>query len=177
MADTLPNLAQLPLQPFLTPAGELDNSTEKQIGVYAIFDQAQSLQYVGYSRNIAVSLLQHLVRQPQLCYWFAVYYIDRPDRQRLTQIRDHWLAAQAELPPGNDRQQSAWEESLNVMDHLTPEEATAIAHCDGSEKPKLLKTIARRLEAEQLAKLKDRDVTQTIRFDPKLKEQGRLDVK
>lgn len=63
------------------------------------------------------------------------------------------------------------------MDHLTPEEATAIAHCDGSEKPKLLKTIARRLEAEQLAKLKDRGVTQTIRFDPKLKEQGRLDVK
>lgn len=98
MADTLPNLAQLPLQPFLTPAGELDNSTEKQIGVYAIFDQAQSLQYVGYSRNIAVSLLQHLVRQPQLCHWFTVYYIDRPDRQRLTQIRDHWLAAQAELP-------------------------------------------------------------------------------
>ena len=177
MVDALPNLDQLPLQPFLTPAGELDSSTEKQIGVYAIFDQAQSLQYVGYSRNVGFSLLQHLVRQPPLCHWFAVHYIDRPDRQLLSQIQEHWLAAQGSLPPGNDQQQSDWCESLNVIDHLTPEEATAIAQCDASEKPKLLKTIARRLEAEQVAKLQARGVTQTIRFDPKLKEQGRLDVK
>ena len=177
MTDPLPHLAELPLQPFLTPAGELDGSIEKRIGVYAIFDQSRSLQYVGYSRNIAVSLLQHLVRQPDLCHWFAVHYIDRPDRQLLNQIQAHWLAAQSDLPPGNDQQQSAWCESLDVMDHLTPAEATAIAHCDAAEKPKLLKTIARRLEAEQVAKLKARGVTQPIRFDPKLKEQGRLDVK
>jgi len=177
MANPLPDLAQLPLQPFLTAAGAVDASTEKRIGVYAIFDQGQSLQYVGYSRNIAVSLLQHLVRQPDHCHWFAVYYLDRPDRQLLTQIQDHWLGSQPALPPGNDQQQSVWCESLNVMDHLTPEEATAIAHCDASEKPQLLKTIARRLEGEQLAKLKARGVTQPIRFDPKLKEKGRLDVK
>lgn len=177
MAAPLPDLAALPLCPFLTPTGELDKGTEKQIGVYAIFDQSRTLQYVGYSRNIAVSLLQHLVRQPEGCYWFAVFVIERPDRQLLSQIQGHWLASQAELPPGNGQAQSAWGESLNVLEHLTPEEATAIAHCDASDKPKLLKTIARRLEAEQLAKLKARGVTQPIRFDPKLKEQGRLEVK
>ncbi|MEB3160740.1 MAG: GIY-YIG nuclease family protein [Synechocystis sp.] len=177
MADLLPTLAELPRQAFLTPTGELDSGTEKQIGVYAIFDQAQILQYVGYSRNIAVSLLQHLVRQPDCCHWFTVYTIDRPDRQLLSQIQAHWLADQAELPPGNDQQQSAWETALNVLDHVTSEEAAAIAHCDPAEKPKLLKILARRLEAEQLAKLKARGVTQPIRFDPKLKEQGRLDVK
>ncbi|MFM1843775.1 MAG: hypothetical protein RLZZ490_2518 [Cyanobacteriota bacterium] len=177
MADPLPLLAELPRHAILNPAGELDSRVDKQIGVYAIFDQSHVLQYVGYSRNIAVSLLQHLVRQPERCYWFAVHPIDRPDRQLLTEIQDYWLSSQPELPPGNDQQQSAWQEPLNVMDHLTPEDATAIAQCDTSEKPKLFKTLARRLEAEQLAKLKARGVTQTIRFDPKLKEQGRLDVK
>jgi hypothetical protein len=177
MATPLPTLAELPLHPFLTPAGELNNSQAKQIGAYAIFAQSQSLQYVGYSRNIATSLLQHLVRQPDDCHWFAVFTIDRPDRQLLSQIQAHWLASQPDLPPGNGRRQSAWENSLTVMEHLTPEEATAIADCDPAEKPKLLKTIARRLEAEQMAKLKARGVTQPIRFDPKLKEQGRLDVK
>jgi|GEM_PF-3436174 len=37
--------------------------------VYAIFDQKKVLQFVGYSRDVYLSLKQHLVRQPQQCYW------------------------------------------------------------------------------------------------------------
>ena len=174
MADSLPNLADLIPQPFLTEAGEIDSGYEKSIGVYAIFDQDQTLQYVGYSRNLAVSLLQHLIRQPNHCHWLTVHIIDRPDRQLLTQIQTHWLMGQS--PSGNGEQKKLWCESINVQDHWTTEEAPAVNQCEPEDKPKLLKKIARRLEAGVLEKLQARGVKQNIRFNPKLKEQGLLDV-
>ena len=42
---------------------------------------------------------------------------------------------------------------------------------------KILKNIARRIEAEILAQLKARGVQTEIRFNPKLKEEGLLDLK
>ena len=42
---------------------------------------------------------------------------------------------------------------------------------------KLLKQVARRVEETILAKLQQRGVTTEIRFSPKLKEQGLLDLK
>jgi uncharacterized protein (DUF4415 family) len=174
MADSLPNLVDLNPLPFLTEAGEIDPNYEKRIGVYAIFDQHQNLQYVGYSRNLAISLLQHLVRQPEHCHGLKVHIIDRPDRQLLVQIQNHWLTGQS--PPGNGESQKIWAESINVRDYWTPEEAAAVAKSEPGDTPKLLKKIARRLEAEVLTKLEARGVGQQIRFNPKLKEQGLLDV-
>ena len=37
--------------------------------LYAIFDEAKSVKFVGASRNLRSSLLSHLVRVPQSCYW------------------------------------------------------------------------------------------------------------
>ncbi len=174
MADSLPNLTDFEPQSFLTEAGEIDPGYEKSIGVYAIFSQDKTLQYVGYSRNLAVSLLQHLVRQPDRCHWLTVHVIDRPDRQLLTQIQTHWLGGQT--PPGNGSEQKLWCESINVKDHWTTAEAEAVDESEEGDKPKLLKKIARRLEAGVLEKLAVRGVKQNIRFNPKLKEQGLLDV-
>ncbi|AIE73454.1 MULTISPECIES: GIY-YIG nuclease family protein [unclassified Synechocystis] len=174
MADSLPDLADLTPLPFLTTAGTIDPSYEKRIGVYAIFDQHQTLQYVGYSRNLAISLLQHLVRQPDHCHGLKVHTVDRPDRQLLVQIQNHWLTGQ--FPPGNGSEAKLWSESINVQDYWTAAEATTVAKSEEGDKPKLLKKIARRLEAEILAKLEARGVRQQIRFNPKLKEQGLLDV-
>lgn len=174
MADSLPNLADFDPQPFLTEAGEIDPCYEKRIGVYAIFAQDRTLQCVGYSRNLAVSLLQHLVRQPDHCHWLTVYIIDRPDRQLLTQIQSHWLVGQS--PPGNGEDHKLWCEPINVQNYWTVEEATAVDQCEAGDKPKLLKKIARRLEAEIVKKLEIRGVKQNIRFNPKLKEQGLLDI-
>jgi len=174
MADSLPNLTDIDHTPFLTEAGEIDPSYEKVIGVYAIFDQGQKLQYVGYSRNLGVSLLQHLVRQPDHCHWLRIHTIDRPDRQLLTQIQNHWLTGQS--PPGNNEAQKLWTEPINVREHWNPEEAATVAQSEEGDKPKLLKKIARRLEAGVLEKLQARGVKQNIRFNPKLKEQGLLDI-
>lgn len=35
---------------------------EKPLGVYALYDANRNLQYVGYSRNMALSIKAHLAR-------------------------------------------------------------------------------------------------------------------
>ncbi len=78
-ASEIPTLASLELQPYLDNNGQLPESLQGRIGVYAIFDAAQTLQLVNYSRDVYLSLKQHLVRQPHRCYGFKLYTIsDRP---------------------------------------------------------------------------------------------------
>jgi len=48
---------------------------------------------------------------------------------------------------------------------------------DEIAKDKLLKNVARRVENEILSQLKARGVTEEIRFNPKLKTSGLLDLK
>ena len=55
MADPTPTLSSLTMQPYLIE-GELPSGLAGKVGIYAIFDQAKTLQYVGYSRDISVGL-------------------------------------------------------------------------------------------------------------------------
>ncbi|PSO93872.1 MAG: Nuclease subunit of the excinuclease complex, partial [Cyanobacteria bacterium QS_9_48_30] len=73
-----------------------------KIGVYAIFDCDQNLQLVAYSRDVYFSLKQHLIRQPQKCYWIKLQTIERPKRSVLEEIREAWIAENGSPPPGND---------------------------------------------------------------------------
>lgn len=76
----IPSLASLEYIPFIDTKGQLPEQFQSRVGVYAIFDREQKLQYVGYSRDVDLSLKQHLVRQPQKCYWLKVQTTDRPSR-------------------------------------------------------------------------------------------------
>jgi hypothetical protein len=131
-------LASLPFLPILTEAGEIPVELAGEVGIYAIFDQHQALQYVGYSRDIALGLKQHLVRQPQACYWVKVQTVERPSRTRLEEMRQAWLAEHGAVPPGNGPTAAAWEKPIDAKQQMTPEEATAIAQADGLEQIKLL---------------------------------------
>ena len=76
----IPSLANLEYIPYIDDQGRVIEAFQGKIGVYAIFDQAKVLQFVGYSRDVYLSLKQHLVRQPQECYWVKVQTIARPSR-------------------------------------------------------------------------------------------------
>ncbi|MGB3516296.1 MAG: GIY-YIG nuclease family protein [Elainellaceae cyanobacterium] len=176
MSETQPiRLADLDFIPYLTDAGELSYTLADQIGVYAIFDADRTLQFVGYSRNVALSLVQHIVRQPQQCYWVKVQCIDRPSRSILEDIRQAWLAEVPNSPAhtASDR----WTQPIDAAAQMTPEEQQALAKGDGGDRPRLLKQVARRVEQEVLAQLAERGVTASLRFNPKLKEEGLLDLK
>ncbi len=65
----IPLLETLEYFPYIDDNGQIPEQFQGKIGVYAIFDQEKVLQFVGYSRDVYLSIKQHLVRQPQKCYW------------------------------------------------------------------------------------------------------------
>ncbi|HEY9656916.1 MAG TPA: GIY-YIG nuclease family protein [Allocoleopsis sp.] len=177
MTTNFSSLADLEAISYLDEAGQVPDRYNSKVGVYAIFNQNHQLQYVGYSRDVGTSLKQHLVRQPDQCYWVKVETIDRPSRTMLEEIRTAWISENGTVPPGNDQEQTLWEQAIDAKAQMTPDEQAAYEKGDELGKIKTLKQVARRVEQERLMLLEARGVKMAIRFDPKAKEEGRLDLK
>lgn len=173
----IPVLADLEFIAYLNDAGQVNEQFQGKVGVYAIFDQAQTLQFIGYSRDIYLSLQQHLVRRPQACYWFKVQTSDRPNRTVLEAIRDAWIVENGATPVGNGEEQTLWNQPIDAKQTMTEEEQAEYQSADEITQVKLLKRVARRVEEQVLTQLRDRGVQMQIRFNPKLKETGLLDLK
>jgi hypothetical protein len=173
----IPVLENLEFLPYLDNQGLLDENLLGKIGIYAIFDQNKNLQFVGYSRDIYLSLKQHLVRQPQKCYWLKMQTIDRPSRSILESTKQQWITENKTIPEGNSEQENLWTQPIDAKLTMTEEDKLRYNSNDELGQIKLLKSIAKRLEAQILETLSDRGVKVEIRFNPKLKEQGLLDLK
>lgn len=170
-----PRLAELPLEPYLTDDGDLSDALQRKIGIYAIFDAEERPQYIGYSRDVYQSFKQHLVRQPQACRGFKLQTIERPSRSVLESIKQAWMTeCGLTLTPAVEAQ---WVAAIDAKSTMTADEAAEYAALSDGEKPKYLKKIARRLEAKVLSELEAHGVRMELRFNPKLKEEGLLDLK
>jgi hypothetical protein len=176
MSNT-PTLPSLDYLPYLNEQGETTEEFAGKVGVYAIFDQAKTLQFIGYSRDVAISLKQHLIRQPEGCYWLKVQTIDRPSRTILEEIRTAWIAENGDTPIGNGAAENLWNQPIDAKLQMTEEERSAYEAADELGRIKTLKQVARRVETEVLARLERRGVKMAIRFDPKMKEEGLLNLK
>ncbi|WP_445635906.1 Nuclease subunit of the excinuclease complex [Nostoc sp. DSM 114161] len=174
-----PALASLEYIPYIGDRGELPEQFQGKIGVYAIFDREKTLQFVGYSRDVYLSLKQHLVRQPQQCYWVKVQTIERPSRTVLENIENAWIAENVSVPAGNGDDKEKWTNAIDVKKVMTPEEQANYQNPANDElaQIKVIKNVARRVEAEILKELEARGLQLELRFNPKLKEQGLLDLK
>jgi hypothetical protein len=173
----IPVLENLEFLPYLDNKGLLDEDLSGKIGIYAIFDQDKNLQFVGYSRDIYLSLKQHLVRQPQKCYWLKKQTINRPSRTILEATKQQWIAENNAIPKGNCQQENLWTQPIDAKLTMTDEDKINYNNNDELGQIKLLKSIARNVETQILETLSDRGVKVEIRFNPKLKEQGLLDLK
>ncbi len=171
------SLTDLNYIPYLDETGNLPEDLQGKIGIYAIFNQDKILQVVNYSRDIYLSVKQHLVRQPQACYWLKVQTIDRPNRTQLEAIRNAWIEENGTIPPGNGSDEAIWNHPIDTKGAMTDEEQLKYKNGDELMQTKLLKQVARRVEAQILEVLKSRGVQTEIRFNPKLKENGLLDLK
>lgn len=177
MSLPAPTLAELPLHPYIDGSGRVAPDLKGAIGLYAIFDAAGRVQYIGYSRDIRLSLLQHLVRCPQGCSGYKAIAIERPDRPWLETVKQQWLAELGTVPLGNERDRPQWENAIDVKEQMTEAERAAWASADSLTQPKLLKQVARRVEAAILEQLRQRSLQEPLVFNAKLKESGRLDLK
>ncbi|MCT7992677.1 GIY-YIG nuclease family protein [Laspinema olomoucense] len=171
-------LSTLDFLPYLDEAGNCNSDFTGKVGVYAIFDEPKTIQYIGYSRDIALSLKQHLMRKPDCCYWIKAQTIERPSRTILEEIRAAWIAENGEMPPGNGPNEGQWTQAIDVKPLMTDEEREKYEKSiDELAQMKLLKQVSRRVEADLLAVLESRGLKEAIRFNPKLKESGLLDLK
>ena len=171
------SLNELDYLPYLDDMGNLPEEVQKKIGIYAIFDQDKTLQFVGYSRDIYLSLKQHLIRKPQACHWLKVQTIAKPNRTQLENTRNAWIEENGTIPPGNGLEEAVWNQPIDAKPEMTEEEKVKYENSDELMKIKLLKKISRRVEAQILEELKSRGVQTEIHFNPKLKEKGLLDLK
>lgn len=158
--------------PFLDENGLISEEWLGKIGVYAIFDQNKNLQFVGYSRDIYLSLKQHLVRLPEQCYWLKIQTITRPNRTILEEIRQAWMSEN-----GLKQIDEKWTQPIDAKLEMTEAEKQEYQNLDEIGQIKLLKKVSRRVEETLQEQLKKRGVQMEIRFNPKLKEEGLLDLK
>ena len=173
----LPSLTTLDYLPYLNEQGIISENFRKKIGVYAIFDQNKQLKFMGYSRDIYASLKQHLVRQPNQCYWLKIEIITRPSRTVLEEIKTNWTQENGDLSISNKENQALWTQPIDAKTSMTNEEKETYDNSDELTKIKLLKKVSRRVQADIEETLNQRGNQMEIRFNPKLKEQGLLDLK
>eukprot|EP00879_Flechtneria_rotunda_P013458 GHRR01014052.1.p1 GENE.GHRR01014052.1~~GHRR01014052.1.p1 ORF type:complete len:432 (+),score=154.38 GHRR01014052.1:100-1395(+) len=88
---------------------------EKPLGVYAIYDQHQQLQYVGYSRNIVLAVKGHVSRmgKERVAFIRPMVFANKAmaSRTHMQAEADSWLAKAGTTPPGNLAEQHLWEGS------------------------------------------------------------------
>ncbi|MGF1478179.1 MAG: GIY-YIG nuclease family protein [Cyanophyceae cyanobacterium] len=171
------SLSSLDYISYLNHNGLIAEKLQGKIGVYAIYSQDKILQYIGYSRDIYLSLKQHLVRQPESCYWLKVQTIERPNRIVLESMRQAWIAENGSIPSGNEEAEATWTEPIDAKPAMTEAEREEYEQGTELEQVKLLKKVARRVEEDIKQQLEKRGVKLEIRFNPKTKEQGLLDLK
>ncbi len=167
----IPPLADLPAQPCWHN-GDVNPIYRGQIGVYAILDGDRTVVYVGRSRDIGASLRLHGLRQPERCVWVKSLTLAKPDGAYLQAVQQAWRTETGASDP------EVWEKPLDCRPWMTPAEETALAQAaTEGERAAVLKDVARRVEAEILARLARHGLTFPVRFDPKRKSEGILDAR
>lgn len=113
----------------------------KIAGVYAVLDTERCTQYIGYSRNVLLSLNGHIAQNgSQKCAFVRVQNFKFPKRQEMEDMRDAWIKELDSIPPGNDSESGMWATTVGEVAKTTMSEAERNAYEE--KKLKLRKAMA-----------------------------------
>ncbi len=88
----------------------------KIAGVYAVLNAERRTQYIGYSRNVKISLNGHVAQNSeQNCAYVRVQTFKFPKRQEMSDLRDAWIAQLDTIPPGNSTELQSWASTLGEI--------------------------------------------------------------
>lgn len=91
-------------------------SNTKNAGVYAVLNAKRETQYIGYSRNVLLSLNSHVAQNgEQNCAYVRVQTFKFPKRQEMSDLRDAWIAQLDTIPPGNGTEFQNWASTLGEI--------------------------------------------------------------
>jgi hypothetical protein len=117
------------------------SSNAKIAGVYAVLDAAQQVQYIGYSRNILLSLNGHATQNGlEKCAFVRVQVVKFPKRETMESLRDEWIAAWGSIPPGNAEESEMWAATVGEATRVAMSDAER--HAYEEKKLKLRKAMA-----------------------------------
>jgi predicted GIY-YIG superfamily endonuclease len=86
-----------------------ETAEAKVAGVYVVLDGDRQTQYIGYSRNVTLSLKSHLAQHgAQTCAFVKVQPFKFPKREEMEQLRDAWIAELPQPPSGNADTSGTW---------------------------------------------------------------------
>ncbi|MBD2387168.1 GIY-YIG nuclease family protein [Cylindrospermum sp. FACHB-282] len=101
-ASITPELANNGMEIIPLEAWRGIGGNAKIAGVYAVLDNNRRTQYIGYSRNVLLSLNGHVTQNgEQKCAFVRVQTFKFPKRQEMEDLRDAWIAELESTPPGN----------------------------------------------------------------------------
>lgn len=89
-------------------------------GVYAVYDKDDSLQYIGISRKVAVSIQTHIeALGPDMVSSVKVGEMPGADKEELTEAWKAWIESAVEdtgsIPPGNAPGEKMWQQRRRRM--------------------------------------------------------------
>jgi hypothetical protein len=115
--------------------------TAKIAGVYSVLNCDRQTQYVGYSRNVALSLRGHLTQLGQdTCAFVRVQPFDFPKRDDMEALQNSWIAELKTIPPGNNADNQLWATTVGAAAIAAMSEAERQAYDE--KKLKLRKAMA-----------------------------------
>ena len=113
----------------------------KVAGVYAVLDCDRIPQYIGYSRNITLSLESHLTQHgPDVCAFVRVQAFKFPKRTEMEALCNAWIAELEVTPPGNLDGSGQWAKTIGEAARAAMSEAER--HTYEEKKLKLRKAMA-----------------------------------
>ncbi|QDZ19590.1 hypothetical protein HOP50_03g21080 [Chloropicon primus] len=102
-SSSLSSLESLPMKSVISVEGEVhpDEAEGVQASVFAVFDQAKQLQFVGFSKHLRNSLRTILGRQSDLAYYYKHVDLPEVNQEKMMGIRDAWFKENSGMPLGN----------------------------------------------------------------------------
>lgn len=84
--------------------------------VFAIYDEQQRLQYVGFSKDIRNSIRTLFTRRPEKAWYYRFYGLPTLDQQAMIQLRDSWFEQVGGAPKGNKlaMERTAWQQPVDA---------------------------------------------------------------
>jgi hypothetical protein len=140
----------------------------KVAAVYAVLDAERCTQYVGYSRNVLLSLKGHVAQNGQeTCAFVRVQTFKFPKREEMEKLQDAWISELSSVPPGNGDASESWASTVGEVALAAMSAAERNAYEE--KKLKLRKAIADTTLSLELEAINESDNSRLIKLDAAVK--------
>jgi hypothetical protein len=162
-ASASPRLADMELLSVVNVQGYINPEIPEgtQATVFAIYDQAKTLQYIGFSKNLRASLLTVFSRRPDKTHLYRAVYLPQLDQNEMLSVRSSWFDQSGGPPPGNrlPAERAAWQEAATPF---TISERGKVA-------------AAEELAKSMIVKIKTRGCKEEFLINQDLIQEGKVD--